>query len=133
MQQLIILGNGFDLNCGLNSSYNDFFLSRFSQLFRKTKAIPDSFHAIKDELREKIEEIFGDIQNDQIKDCSFEEAKATNNNKYLNFSEWIEQWTNEGSNVNIRQLLVCNIPNFARLFVMTSASICACNPTKLRA
>ena len=35
--------------------------------------------------------------------------------------------------VNIRQLLVCNIPNFARLFVMTSASICACNPTKLRA
>lgn len=32
-----------------------------------------------------------------------------------------------------RQLLVCNIPNFARLFVMTSASICACNPTKLRA
>ena len=44
-----------------------------------------------------------------------------------------------GSNANIdiiviiRQLLVCNIPNFARLFVMTSASICACNPTKLRA
>ena len=35
--------------------------------------------------------------------------------------------------VEIRQLLVCNIPNFARLFVMTSASICACNPTKLRA
>ncbi|MBM6729486.1 hypothetical protein H7U27_09535 [Lactobacillus ingluviei] len=35
--------------------------------------------------------------------------------------------------VNLRQLLVCNIPNFARLFVMTSASICACNPTKLRA
>ena len=33
----------------------------------------------------------------------------------------------------VRQLLVCNIPNFARLFVMTSASICACNPTKLRA
>ena len=33
----------------------------------------------------------------------------------------------------LRQLLVCNIPNFARLFVMTSASICACNPTKLRA
>ena len=35
--------------------------------------------------------------------------------------------------INLRQLLVCNIPNFARLFVMTSASICACNPTKLRA
>ena len=32
----------------------------------------------------------------------------------------------------VRQLLVCNIPNFARLFVMTSASICACNPTKQR-
>ncbi|HJA73089.1 MAG TPA: glycosyltransferase [Candidatus Limosilactobacillus faecipullorum] len=35
--------------------------------------------------------------------------------------------------IKVRQLLVCNIPNFARLFVMTSASICACNPTKLRA
>ncbi|MDM8267167.1 GNAT family N-acetyltransferase, partial [Limosilactobacillus pontis] len=28
--------------------------------------------------------------------------------------------------MDTRQLLVCNIPNFARLFVMTSASICAC-------
>ena len=37
------------------------------------------------------------------------------------------------NNLHLRQLLVCNIPSFARLFVMTSASICACNPTKLRA
>ena len=101
MQQLIILGNGFDLNCGLNSSYNGFFLNRFSQLFRTPKVIPDNFNEIKDELREKIEELFGDIRNDQAKDCSFEESKATNNSKYLNFSEWIEQWTNEGSNANI--------------------------------
>lgn len=105
MQQLIILGNGFDLNCGLNSSYNGFFLNRFSQLFRTPKVIPDNFNEIKDELREKIEELFGDIRNDQAKDCSFEESKATNNSKYLNFSEWIEQWTNEGSNANIWDII----------------------------
>lgn len=48
----------------------------------------------------------------------------------------IETLHNEGRSLRYiakRQLLVCNIPNFARLFVMTSASICACNPTKLRA
>ena len=33
MRQLIITGNGFDLACGLHSSYNDFFLARFSSLF----------------------------------------------------------------------------------------------------
>ncbi len=33
MKQLIVLGNGFDLACGLKSSYNDFFLDRFNKLF----------------------------------------------------------------------------------------------------
>lgn len=33
LKQLIVLGNGFDLACGLKSSYNDFFLDRFNKLF----------------------------------------------------------------------------------------------------
>lgn len=33
LKQLIVLGNGFDLECGLHSSYNDFFLDRFKKLF----------------------------------------------------------------------------------------------------
>lgn len=33
MKQLLILGNGFDLACGLKSAYSDFFLDRFKNLF----------------------------------------------------------------------------------------------------
>lgn len=33
VKQLIVLGNGFDLACGLQSSYKDFFLDRFNKLF----------------------------------------------------------------------------------------------------
>ncbi|WP_270641779.1 hypothetical protein [Ligilactobacillus salivarius] len=32
MKQLIVLGNGFDIACGLKSSYSDFFLMRFNEL-----------------------------------------------------------------------------------------------------
>lgn len=32
MKQLIVLGNGFDIACGLKSSYSDFFLRRFNEL-----------------------------------------------------------------------------------------------------
>ena len=32
-KQLIILGNGFDLACGLKSSYNDFFEQRFELMY----------------------------------------------------------------------------------------------------
>lgn len=46
---------------------------------------------------------------------------------------YIQKQTQVEKEVVLRQLLVYNILNFARLFVMTSASICACNPTKLRA
>lgn len=31
--QLIILGNGFDLACGLRSTYTAFFKKRFSDIF----------------------------------------------------------------------------------------------------
>ena len=34
-KQLIILGNGFDLACGLKSSYNDFFEQRFEKQSRR--------------------------------------------------------------------------------------------------
>lgn len=39
MKQLIVLGNGFDRACKLESSYADFFLARFNELFcsEKTK------------------------------------------------------------------------------------------------
>lgn len=39
MKQLIVLGNGFDLACGLKSSYLDFFLNRFKKLFADERVI----------------------------------------------------------------------------------------------
>lgn len=36
MKQLLILGNGFDLSCGLKSTYNDFFEWRLNNLFKTT-------------------------------------------------------------------------------------------------
>lgn len=35
-KQLIVLGNGFDLKCGLKSSYKDFFEQRFTEIIFKT-------------------------------------------------------------------------------------------------
>lgn len=37
-KQLVILGNGFDLSCGLKSTYNDFFEWRLNRLFGTTDA-----------------------------------------------------------------------------------------------
>ncbi|BDR57444.1 AbiH family protein [Xylocopilactobacillus apis] len=33
MKQLLVIGNGFDLQCGLKSNYNDFFSERFKEVF----------------------------------------------------------------------------------------------------
>ncbi|MQB59996.1 helicase, partial [Lactobacillus reuteri] len=59
------------------------------------------------------------------------------NNGVIGFvtnGSYLDSNSNDGLRASLynelRQLLVCNIPNFARLFVMTSASICACNPSK---
>ena len=35
-KQLLILGNGFDKACGLNSDYSDFFNERFSKIDKKS-------------------------------------------------------------------------------------------------
>lgn len=35
--QLIIIGNGFDLECGLKSSFSDFLIPRFSHLMRELR------------------------------------------------------------------------------------------------
>lgn len=32
-RQLIVLGNGFDIQCGLKSTYQDFFNNRFKEVF----------------------------------------------------------------------------------------------------
>lgn len=53
MNQLIVLGNGFDIHCGLKSRYSDFFLDRFNILFCKDKDNAQSIEELKDDLDEK--------------------------------------------------------------------------------
>ena len=53
MNQLIVLGNGFDIHCGLKSRYSDFFLDRFKTLFCKDKDNAQSIEELKDDLDEK--------------------------------------------------------------------------------
>lgn len=83
MKQLIVLGNGFDLACGLKSSYADFFQQRFSELFCDGKS--KNFEEIEVILKEKRDSILFSISNrkreitdiygadrecDYFKDCS---------------------------------------------------------------
>lgn len=60
MKQLIVIGNGFDIHCGLRSSYADFFLDRFKTLFCKDK-----------ENVENIEELESDLSEERSKISSF--------------------------------------------------------------
>lgn len=70
MKQLIVLGNGFDLSCGLKSSYSDFFLQRFSELFCDGKDKAESFEEMKETLELKRNEILRDI-NDITRDSYY--------------------------------------------------------------
>ena len=38
-KQLIVLGNGFDLECGLKSSYKDFFEQHFAEIILRTISV----------------------------------------------------------------------------------------------
>ena len=50
LKQLIVLGNGFDLYCGLRSSFNDFFTPRKKQL---NKILEENIIRKPDELDNK--------------------------------------------------------------------------------
>ena len=46
-KQLIVLGNGFDLKCGLKSSYKDFFEQRFAKIIFKTISVEQRINIVK--------------------------------------------------------------------------------------
>ena len=78
MKQLIVLGNGFDIHCGLKSRYFYFFLARFKTLFCKDNS--KQFDELEDELdreRRKLLSFISDVrkqlnfsQNDD-NDCDY--------------------------------------------------------------
>lgn len=69
MKQLIVLGNGFDLACGLKSSYANFFLWRFNELFCDTKKF-DNLKEMNTALDEKRRNILWSISqtNENLKE-----------------------------------------------------------------
>lgn len=66
MKQLILIGNGFDIHCGLKSSYSDFFVDRFEALLCTDKGNTKHIEELKDDLDKKRCEILSfisDIRN----------------------------------------------------------------------
>lgn len=53
MNQLIVLGNGFDIHCGLRSRYSDFFLDKFNTLFCKDKDNVKQIEELEDSLAQE--------------------------------------------------------------------------------
>lgn len=63
MNQLIVLGNGFDIHCGLKSSYSDFFFDRFRSLFCEEKESTTCIEDLEDNLSERRRSILSFISN----------------------------------------------------------------------
>ena len=61
MKQLIVIGNGFDIHCGLKSSYSDFFMDRFETLFCTDKENTKQIEELEDDLDKKRCEILSFI------------------------------------------------------------------------
>lgn len=87
MKQLIVLGNGFDLACGLKSSYADFFLQRFSELFCDGKA--ESFEEIEPILKKKQKEILQKLW--EISNASYQKFEED----FDYFKRYSDEWCSD--------------------------------------
>lgn len=73
-KQLIVLGNGFDLKCGLKSSYKDFFEQHFVKIFFKTTSVKQRIDIVKrmsrgdkcDQFREQVRNAFSEEESDSF-------------------------------------------------------------------
>lgn len=96
MKQLIILGNGFDLACGLKSSYYSFFFKRFRELFSQRNS--NTFEELENELnvhRMRILYEFSDSNQEIRLNLNsyqnfdyFEYIKNKYYSKYPNLTRW---------------------------------------------
>lgn len=87
LKQLIVLGNGFDLACGLKSSYADFFLQRFSELFCDGKA--ESFEEIEPILKKKQKEILQKLW--EISNASYQKFEED----FDYFKRYSDEWCSD--------------------------------------
>lgn len=87
LKQLIVLGNGFDLACGLKSSYADFFLQRFSELFCDGKA--ESLEEIEPILKKKQKEILQKLW--EISNASYQKFEED----FDYFKRYSDEWCSD--------------------------------------
>ena len=71
MEQLLIIGNGFDLACHLETRYNDFFKWRFEQLFGNTSKLD-----IKNKIRDLTKNFDRELYNPKSKNVKLENNLA---------------------------------------------------------
>lgn len=75
MDRLLVLGNGFDLACGLKSSYSDFFAYRFNELFEEKKKEKDNkadvFQRAQDYRKDNLKKLINIAIHSNIYSCNF--------------------------------------------------------------
>lgn len=97
MKQLIVLGNGFDIACKLKSSYADFFLARFNDLFCDGQTKFDNLKEMTHVLNEKRDSIIWDISTtkkhinllyDEDHNCDYFKANSSKWSNSTRFNRW---------------------------------------------
>ena len=69
MHQLIVLGNGFDLTCGLKSKFSDFYSSRTDNTY--------NFNSIPNDQRNVWDLILSQVEKDDLLWCDIESLIST--------------------------------------------------------
>lgn len=72
-KQLIVLGNGFDLKCGLKSSYRDFFEQHFSKIFFKTVSVEQRIDMLERVSRKTFGDKCDQLREEQVRKAFSEE------------------------------------------------------------
>ncbi len=72
-KQLIVLGNGFDLKCGLKSSYRDFFEQHFAKIFFKTVSVEQRIDMLERVSRKTFGDKCDQLREEQVRKAFSEE------------------------------------------------------------
>lgn len=94
MKQLIVLGNGFDIACGLKSSYSDFFLMRFNELLgtqcKDFKEMTPHLENKRNHIIQSIERTKNSINfsPDENRDCDYFKVNSSKWSEKVDLNRW---------------------------------------------
>lgn len=94
MKQLIVLGNGFDIACGLKSSYSDFFLMRFNELLgtqcKNFKEMAPHLENKRNYIIQSIERTKNSINfsPDENRDCDYFKVNSSKWSEKVDLNRW---------------------------------------------